>query len=104
MANKTRNNEQNNVYREALITLLNRIDFEEFCNVCCYRDNGCDGNASVKCYGGEPIYPPCADDFCSIVEDTADALANDEEQKNNLYIPNLKQFGFYFVKKIENKY
>lgn len=79
MSNKTRNNEQNNVYREALITLLNRIDFEEFCNVCCYRDNGCDSNTSVKCYGGEPIFPLCANDFDSIVEDTADALADDEK-------------------------
>ena len=72
---------KNNVYREALVTLLNRIDFEEFCNVCCYRNNGCDGSASVKCYGGEPIYPPCADDFDSTVEETADVLAEDEKQK-----------------------
>lgn len=71
-------NIENNIYRKALITLLNRIDFEEFCNVCCYRDSGCDGNASVKCYGGEPTFPLCADDFDSMVKDTADALAEDE--------------------------
>ncbi|WP_300077783.1 hypothetical protein [uncultured Thomasclavelia sp.] len=73
----TENNIGDNVYKKALITLLNRIDFEEFCNVCCYRDNGCDGN--VKSYGGTIKFPPCADNFDSVVEDTADALANDEK-------------------------
>lgn len=68
---------KNNVYREALVTLLNRIDFEEFCNVCCYRDNNCDGN--VKSYGCTIKFPPCADNFDSVAEDTADALANNEK-------------------------
>lgn len=73
----TENNIGDNVYRKALITLLNRIDFEEFCNVCCYRDDGCDGN--VKSYGGTIKFPQCADNFDSVAENTADALANDEK-------------------------
>ena len=70
-------NIENNIYRKVLITLLNRKDFEEFCNVCCYRDNGCDGN--VKSYGGTIKFPPCADNFDSVAENTVDALANDEK-------------------------
>ena len=38
--------------------IIANLDSEELCRYCNHREY-CDG--CVKCYGGEPIYPPCAD-------------------------------------------
>ncbi len=38
--------------------IIDGLDAEDLCRYCVHHDY-CEG--SVKCYGGEPIYPPCAD-------------------------------------------
>lgn len=38
--------------------IIDSLDSEELCRYCVHHEY-CDDE--VKCYGGEPIFPPCAD-------------------------------------------
>ena len=53
--------------KEEITKILEHLDYEnKMCSVCQY-ENDC--SRDIRCYGNEPIYPPCYNiDFINIVD------------------------------------